>query len=521
MATGYPPTVRVTSLGHAGLKIETARATLLVDPWFSPEGAFQASWFQYPENGHLLTEDLFRPTAVIISHEHLDHVDPWFLGHLPSDVPVVIPRYPSPVLRNKVETAGRRILAEAEPWEVVPLADGTNVFFVSEESPMNHDSAIVTRGDGQTLLDLNDARLSPVQFRQIRAEVGGTVDLFSFQAAGASWYPMCYELPERRRRELSERKRAAKLSYAVQAMRVVEPLMGLPFAGPPCFLDRELFQHNDEMERGIFPDQHQAAEHLASRGITDVTVLLPGDAWDVDAWTKSPDPLWNGFSIADRWPYLRRYQARRLPHIEAVRARYPEPSDSLWEPFREYFVGLLRMNPYFNSRIGLRVGFDITGPGGGRWAVDFRPGHEGVEGEMGECSYRYRFASRWLPPILAGRVPWEDFFLSLRFSAWREPDLYNDHLLGLLKFAERKSLAAVETYETSLGSDEWLTIHAEDRSFRVERYCPHAGNDLLETGEVLTGRILRCLAHHYEFDLETGRCVNGMVSDLDVEPLPD
>jgi UDP-MurNAc hydroxylase len=35
--------MRVTALGHAGLKVETSRATVLVDPWLSPEGAFQAS----------------------------------------------------------------------------------------------------------------------------------------------------------------------------------------------------------------------------------------------------------------------------------------------------------------------------------------------------------------------------------------------------------------------------------------------------------------------------------------------
>ncbi len=47
--------LRVTHLGHAGLKIETSGTTILVDPWFSPEGAFQASWFQYPDNAHLIT----------------------------------------------------------------------------------------------------------------------------------------------------------------------------------------------------------------------------------------------------------------------------------------------------------------------------------------------------------------------------------------------------------------------------------------------------------------------------------
>ena len=94
--------MNITYLGHAGLKVETARATVLVDPWFSPEGAFQASWFQYPDNSHLVTPSLFEPTAIVLSHEHLDHTDSWFLSQVPAHVPVIIPRYPSPVLKRKI-----------------------------------------------------------------------------------------------------------------------------------------------------------------------------------------------------------------------------------------------------------------------------------------------------------------------------------------------------------------------------------------------------------------------------------
>lgn len=142
-------------------------------------------------------------------------------------------------------------------------------------------------------------------------------------------------------------------------------------------------------------------------------------------------------------------------------------------------------------------------------AVDFRPGLESVSEEMGECSYGYRFASRWLPPLLDGSLPWEDFFLSLRFQAWRNPDIYNDHLLGLLKFACPQSLQAVEDYENSMDSQERITIHSEGQTYQVQRYCSHAGFDLLEVGEVLPGRIVRCLGHHYEFDLEKGKYLNG------------
>lgn len=501
--------MKVIHLGHAGLKLMTGRATIAVDPWFSPEGAFQASWFQYPDNAHLVTPSLFEPTAIVITHEHLDHVDPWFLARVPSDVPVIIPRYPSPVLKRKILSAGSRAILELGFWEREDLAGGAEVFFVPEESPVNHDAAVVIQADGYTLVNMNDARLSSVRLREIRSTVGGRVDFLCLQGAGASWYPMCYDYADVRREELSRSKRLAKLAYVARAVRAVEPVTVFPFAGPPCFLDPELVRHNSEMEAGIFPDQQQVCEWLGQRGIHNTVLLMPGDGWDLRTRTKDADPTWSDFSPKERDSYLAGYAERRRPYIEAVRARHPEPTASLWEPFRDYFERLLKMSLYFNRKIGMRVGFDIRGPGGGEWSVDFRPGCEGVFQTADHCAYRYRFDSRWLPPLLAGTVPWEDFFLSLRFQAWRDPDLYNDHLLGLLKFAHPESLEAVERFETSANSNEQMTIHADGCTYQIQRKCPHGGHDLLESGEVLPGRILRCLGHHYEFALDTGECVNG------------
>jgi UDP-MurNAc hydroxylase len=381
---------------------------------------------------------------------------------------------------------------------------------------MNHDSAIVVHGDGRTLLDLNDARLFPVQLRQIRAKAGGTIDAFAFQGAGASWYPICYRLPEERRRSSALAKRIAKLSYAAKCAALLEPSASIPFAGPPCFLDPMLFRYNAEMDGGIFPDQRQVADWLTACGVNDAIVLLPGDAWDADGRTKQSDPLWDGFAFEDRDPYLEAYAERKRDVIAARTASFPEPEEPLEDLFRAYFERLLSMSPYFNAKIGMRVGFDIEGPGGGRWTVDLRPGREGVSAGLDGSRYRYRFASRWLPALLDGSVPWEDFFLSLRFEAWRDPDVYNDHLLGLLKFANVDALAAVEAFETSMGSDERIVVRDGTTSYSVGAYCPHAGNDLSIFGDVLDGGVLRCLAHHYEFDLRTGRCLNGSVAPLDV-----
>ena len=509
--------MRITALGHAGFRVDTRGARLLLDPWLSPEGAFQASWFQYPDNAHVLPLALERPTAIVLSHEHLDHVDPWFLARVPRDVPAVIPRYPSPALRDKVLGAGRRPIVEAEPWRAVEVAPGTTVFFACEASPMNHDAAIIVVGaDGHAFLDLNDARLFPMQLREIRSRVGGTVHAMALQGAGASWYPLCYRYPAERRRELSRQKRLAKFSYVARALAVVEPTIGLPSAGPPCFLDPALAVHNAERAEGIFPDQGQLADWLGAQGHRDVAVLLPGDVWDTAARHREADPAWRGFTLGDP-AYLAEYARRRRPEIAAVMARHPEPTGSLRAQFHAYFERLLRLSPYFDDRIGMRVGFEVTGTGGGAWSVGFRAGDRTIRDGVADGAYVYRLESRWLAPILAGTVAWEDFLLSLRFEARRDPDRYNDHLLGLLKFAHAGSLDAVERFEISMASDERMTVHAEGRTHRVSRYCPHAGNDLLETGEVLPGGILRCLAHHYDFDLTTGECLNGHCPALEVD----
>lgn len=507
----------VTSIGHAGLKVKTKNATLLLDPWMTPYGAFQGSWFQFPDNKHVLNDlEIFNPDAIVISHEHMDHLDPWFLAQVPSHVPVIIPKYPSPILKEKVLKGGERPIIEVNQWETYEIAEGTSVFFVSEP-PMNHDSAIIIMADGKSLLDINDARLFPVQLRDIKQKVGGKIDIYTFQGAGASWYPICYEYPEDRSKKLAQQKRAAKFSYCLRSMKIVEPEIGLPFAGPPAFLDPILFQHNDQMENGIFPDQMQVAEYLKSRGLKNVSVLLPGETWDANNKTKIEDPHWKDFSFDNRWDYLKQYQESRVGELQDIYDQHPVPENSLWEDFQSYFKSLLTKSAYFNKRINMRVGFDIQGDAGGKWHVDFRPGMESVGEGLEDCNYLYRFDSRWLPPILNHEVPWEDFFLSLRFEASRNPDLYNDHLLGLLKFAHEESLQAVEKFESIDASDERITLHSEGKVYSVSRFCPHAGNDLLNTGEVLPGGILRCLAHHYDFDLETGECITASCDKLHVE----
>jgi UDP-MurNAc hydroxylase len=502
----------VTSLGHAGLQIEYQGTRLQMDPWLSPTGAFQASWFQWPDNSHLI-DQLEMPHAVAISHEHLDHVDAWWLGRLPRVTPVYVPRYPLSALREKVLASGQTNIREVEAWTDVEVLPGIQLFFVPERSPMNHDSAMVVRSQANVLLNANDARLCPLQLHEIRAKVGH-IDLLALQGAGASWYPMVYQYSNEQKKRLSYRKRMAKFAYVVQAVRAAEPDLVLPFAGPPAFLDTELFHLNNEMKEGIFPDHEQVAAWMQGQGYNNVRFLFPGDQLDLRTRAIARDPHWENFSYAERDFYLSAYADRRRDQIAAVKAEFPNPDYDLWTSFNIYFEKLLTFSPYFNHRIGMKVGFEITGPGGFNGAVDFRDGSFGVSRDLNGIEYKYTFESRWLPAILDQRIPWEDFLLSCRIQAWREPDVYNDYLLGLLKFADPQALAAVEAWERTPRGEETIMVRSGARTFEVQRFCPHAGQDLLEVGEILPGDVIRCNGHHFEFDLVSGTCTNGKTETL-------
>ena len=227
------------------------------------------------------------------------------------------------------------------------------------------------------------------------------------------------------------------------------------------------------------------------------------------------DSIWRDFDFADTDEYLDAYAASRQRDIETVRAAHPEPGTELRDAFVEHFRRLGEMSPYFLERIDMTVRFELTGAVEGRWDVDLRPDGVRVDlnGRARRPAYGFRLDSRWLAPVIFGQIAWEDLLLSLRFSAWRDPDLYNDYLIGLLKHAEPQALQAVEAYERSRSTDEKIVVDAPGGRYEIGRYCPHAGEDLA-VGSTVADGVLRCLGHNLEFDLATGACLNARCDPL-------
>ena len=62
-----------------------------------------------------------------------------------------------------------------------------------------------------------------------------------------------------------------------------------------------------------------------------------------------------------------------------------------------------------------------------------------------------------------------------------------------------------------LGLAVFLLEHPE-RAFVIDHTCPHAGGSLAEGS--LSGTIVSCPYHYWEFDLVTGRCTNSNTARL-------
>src|SRR5205823_6162754 len=297
--------------------------------------------------------------------------------------------------------------------------------------------------------------------------------------------------------------RARRYAEAVGARYVV------PIAGPPCFLDADLFELNDfdSAETNIFPDQTVFLDYLADRGI-EGRLVVPGSVLTVagggcDVTHPGEDALG---PFTDKQAYLEEYAARERPGIErrkADRAALPHTPDLLrylkgwWEP-------LLEAADQICAGVGGPVLLDL---GDERIVIDFpaRAVRRPVEGE--KYRYQYDIARDLVEAVLhTGETDWvNSLFLSIRFGA-RRIGQYNEFIYTFFKCLSPERLQYADGwYSESSGVTEMFRLDG----WRVQRRCPHLKADLTRFGTLEGDNVLACQMHGFRFDLETGQCLTS------------
>lgn len=509
--------MRATSLGHAGILIETRQGvTIVCDPWFVP--AFFGSWFVFPRNDRLdpaLMAKVERPDFLYISHLHGDHFDEAFLaGHVDRSTPVLLPGFPTGELERAYRRFGFTTFLPTEDGVPLEVRSGVHVTIHVETSITDGpggDSAIIVDDGATRLLNQNDCRLNDLG----KLTAGGPIDQQWLQFSGAIWYPMVYDLPETAKRELADAKVESQFTRAIRYVEAVGARAVVPSAGPPCFLDPDLFGLNvvDGDELSIFPDATEFVARLRAGEVDTARIVVPGgalvaepDSIEVD---NPPDAM---RPYTDKAAYLREYQADWLGWLDDMKASWPAPSDGLLVELQGWWQPLLAQAPNLRTAIGAAA---LIRAGDLAILVDFPGGV--VKAHAGE-PYGFSFdipRSLFEEVVRRRAVDWSNsLFLSCRFSAWRT-GAFNEFLYNFLKSLSDERIVRAEIEARAKIAPPADGEEIELDGWVMERWCPHRKADLTVFGEVCD-RVLTCTLHGWRFDLGTGTCLTAADRKLQV-----
>ena len=508
--------MRATSIGHAGMLIETAGGSIVCDPWFVP--AFFGSWFPFPRNDQLDDDLKARIEAadfLYVSHLHGDHHDePWLREHLRRDIPILLPGYPTREQQRTLAALGFTEFVRTTDTEEMELAPGLTVAIHVETSITDGpggDSALVVSDGESILVNQNDCRTTDLG--QLRAH--GPVDLHWLQFSGAIWYPMVYEMPADTKRQLCTAKVDSQFARAMRYVEKIDARYIVPSAGPPAFLDPDLFALNmiDGDEMSIFPDQTAFLARLTDAGRTGI-MNVPGTQIDVSpAGVEVTHPMDDADVQAifnDKRSYLERYQSDWTPWLEDMKAGWNPPSTDLLSTLSSWWEPLLDMAPTLREQIGANL---LMRAGDLEVLIDFPAGE--VRAYAGEpFGFSYDIPRELVETVVAQRaVDWSNsLFLSCRFTGWRAGE-FNEYVNNFFKSLSRERIKRAEAEvvrKLSPPDAESMAqepdIHIGD--YVVQRRCPHRNADLEAFGEI-DGDEFVCTLHGWRFDVATGRCLTS------------
>ncbi|HSS09740.1 MAG TPA: MBL fold metallo-hydrolase [Acidimicrobiales bacterium] len=506
--------MRITFLGHAGLFIETSRGTILCDPWFNP--AYFGSWFPFPSNEDVDVDAISRPDYLYLSHLHHDHFDPAFLRErVWKQATVLLPDYPLGAMARELTALGFTRFVETRNGEPLSL-DGLRIAIPAVISPADGplgDSGLIV-DDGQVrIFDQNDCR--PVELDRLQEL--GPFDAHFIQFSGATWYPFVYQYPPGTMDTLARSKRANGMTRALRYAHEIDARYLFPSAGPPCFLDEQLFDLNDfgDDAANPFPDQRAFLNYLRSHGNDRGRLVMPGSVISLEPGrchvdhVESPE---QEEAFADKRTYLLRYQARQRDKLEAIRASWPRGQVDVVTELREWFEPLLERADIICAGVGGVVALDLGSDG---VAIDFN--RRRVEPLDGQEWFHYLKVDRSLVEycITHHLEDWvNELFLSFRFQARRKGP-YNEYVYTFFKCLSMERLQYAEGYYAERSSSDQFW---EVDGYRIQRRCPHLKADLTKFGRI-EGGILTCTLHGWQYELATGRSLTSDDTTLYCRPL--
>ena len=506
--------------------VETEGGSVLCDPWFSP--AYFASWFVFPRNDRLDVSKFLKPDYLYISHLHHDHYDPeWLKANVDKSTTVLLPAFRVDHLEVALRGCGFSNFIQTEHGVTSDLG-GLEIAILAMTAPADGpagDSAIVIADSTARILNQNDSR--PRDADEVK-NLGPYHGHFT-QFSGAIWYPMVYDFDDAEKERLGRRKRDDQETRALAYIKDADAKYVFPCAGPPCFLDESLFELNDLNgdPSNIFPDQPSFLEYLEKNDVEGGRLVVPGSVITLDGDNCSivhpggeaaPEAI-----FADKRKYLKQYQSDQKAILSTTLASLPRNRYDILNELSAWWGPILEMAPLTRAGVGSPILLRLTDETNStklpleivpvlEIVIDFPAGTVRNSRDIGMLS---EDAFAYTLTMERGLVEWcienhaedwvNEIFLSCRFTAHRESS-YNEYVYTFFKCLSVERMAFCEGYYASRSSGDETFICGD---YEVQRRCPHLRADLTRFGTLRDGHILHCQVHGWEFDLETGKCLNA------------
>ena len=507
----------ITYLGHAGFYVETPESIIIMDPWLSKHGAFDAAWFQYPKNHHL-AEDVQKILSnsqkqkyIYISHEHRDHFDIEFLQTLQNrDFILLIANFSCPTIKlelDKINYQCKKIILLNDN-ECFQLADGELRLFIVDFE-LNCDSAILIKTSNHSFLNLNDCKIYD-RLNNIITE-HGAIDVLTAQFSGASWHPTCYKMSKVQYNKICKQKINSKFATIATMLALVKPKIYLPSAGPPCFLDPTLlsinFQTINTYPRAPKLISYLNKYHKSLQKHTKWTEIFPGDKLDPTTLTFNRTNI----EYADFPTYITNYAAeyRAFFQQRADEDQRVNPQQVLSQLI-QILNDKLQIYAKNNIQLNTLLYWRLKELPNSFLCVDF------IKNQISSTillDKRHPYVcltttASQINKVINGIITWPDFALTLRVQIERSPDTYNTLLHGFIILDLNKMTSFCYKMSALSRQKDKITVNCQGKQYIIDRYCPHQGGDLLQ-GHA-EGDYWICPIHKWRFDLKNqGRCLHN------------
>lgn len=270
--------MRIRSIGHASLEIETNGLRLLTDPWWAGP-AYTDQWHAWPAPQPANVQE--RPVDyVYLSHGHEDHLHPATLKTLKRGSTALVPQFlmrrMSDWLKNEV---GFCEVIELPHGQKVQLRRGlTATCYVN----LNDSMLVLENGDRTTVI-ANDALHASApavidHFCRLIARRHGAPDVLFLGFAGASWFPNCIRMAGK---DDVAAARARETLLSDNFLRVVDqlrPKVACAYGASFVLLEPHLRWINDV--RLALPTPDEVYRRRRPNGPTHAHLLLPNDVVD-------------------------------------------------------------------------------------------------------------------------------------------------------------------------------------------------------------------------------------------------